>query len=72
VPEPGPVGVNVEPLGEEFGPSVLPEGLAVSFGLLTIPELPVVRFIEEPVVVLPVAEPPAAGLPPTEPPEVPL
>jgi hypothetical protein len=71
VPEPGPVGVNVEPLGEEFGPSVLPEGLAVLFGLLTVPapELPVViPFIEEPVVVPLAAEPPAVEPPPAEPP----
>ena|ERR1700754_1504827 len=71
VPEPGPVGVNVEPLGEEFGPSVLPEGLAVLFGYETAPpapELPVVvPPIEEPVVVPLAAEPPA--LPPAEPPE---
>jgi hypothetical protein len=76
VPEPGPVGVNVEPLGEEFGPSVLPEGLIVSFGLLTappIPELPVViPLIEEPVVVPVAADPPAVELPPAEPPEDPL
>jgi hypothetical protein len=75
VPEPGPVGANVEPLGEEFGPSVLPEGLIVSFGLLTappVPELPVVvPLIEEPVVVPLAAEPPAAELPPVEPPEDP-
>jgi hypothetical protein len=70
VPEPGPVGVNVEPLGEAFGPSVLPEGLAVLFGALMAPpapELPVVvPFVEEPVVV-PLA-PPAVELPPAEPP----
>jgi hypothetical protein len=74
VPEPGPVGANVEPLGEEFGPSVLPEGLAVLFGLVTapVPELPVVvPFTEEPVVVPLAAEPPAAELPPAEPPEDP-
>jgi hypothetical protein len=72
VPEPGPVGVNVEPLGEEFGPSVLPEGLAVLVGLLTVPpapELPVVvPLMEEPVVVPLAAEPPAVELPPAEPP----
>jgi hypothetical protein len=75
VPEPGPVGVNVEPLGEEFGPSVLPDGLAVLFGLVTAPlapELPVVvPLIEEPVVVPLAAEPPAVELPPAEPPEEP-
>ena len=72
MPEPGPVGVNVEPLGEEFGPSVLPEGLAVLVGLLTVPpapELPVVvPLMEEPVVVPLAAEPPAVELPPAEPP----
>jgi hypothetical protein len=72
VPEPGPVGVNVEPLGDEFGPSVLPEGLAVLFGLLMVPpapELPVViPFIEEPVVVPLAAGLPAVELPPVEPP----
>ena len=70
MPEPGPVGVNVEPLGEAFGPSVLPEGLAVLFGLVTappVPELPVVvPFTEEPVVVPLAAEPPAVELPPAE------
>jgi hypothetical protein len=69
------VGVNVEPLGEEFGPSVLPDGLAVLFGLVTAPlapELPVVvPLIEEPVVVPLAAEPPAVELPPAEPPEEP-
>lgn len=72
MPEPGPVGANVEPLGEAFGPSVLPEGLAVPFGLLMVPPAPerpvVVPFIEEPVVVPLAAEPPAAELPPAEPP----
>jgi hypothetical protein len=75
MPEPGPVGVNVEPLGEAFGPSVLPEGLAVLFGLLMVPpapELPVVvPFIEEPVVVPLAAGLPAVELPPAEPPEEP-
>jgi hypothetical protein len=75
VPEPGPVGVNVEPLGEEFGPSVLPEGLAVLLGFVTAPpapELPVVvPFVDEPVVVPLAAEPPAVELPPAEPLEEP-
>jgi hypothetical protein len=75
MPEPGPVGVNVEPLGEAFGPSVLPEGLAVLLGLVTAPpapELPVVvPFVDEPVVVPLAAEPPAVELPPAEPPEEP-
>jgi hypothetical protein len=74
VPEPGPVGVKVEPLGEAFGPSVLPEGLAVLFGLVTAPPAPepvVVPFVDEPVVVPLAAEPPAVELPPAEPPEEP-
>jgi hypothetical protein len=72
MPEPGPVGVKVEPLGEAFGPSVLPEGLAVLFGLWIAPPAPglpvVVPLIEEPVVVPLPAEPPAVELPPAEPP----
>ena len=75
MPEPGPVGVSVEPLGEEFGPSVFPEGLAVLFGFVTappVPELPVVvPFIEDPVVVPLPADPPAVELPPAAPPEDP-
>jgi hypothetical protein len=78
VPEPGPVGVKVEPLGEEFGPSVLPDGLMVLFGLAPAPpvvlpsmELPVV--VELPAVPPAVELPPAvpAALPPAEPPPAP-
>jgi hypothetical protein len=79
VPEPGPVGVRVEPLGEEFGPSVFPDGLMVLFGLAPAPpvvlpsmELPVVVELPAvpPAVELPPAEP-AAELPPAEPPPAP-
>ena len=68
IPEPGPVGVSVDPLGEALGPSVLPDGLWVLFGLAgpradEPAVLPVVPVVDEPVVVpVPVAE-----LPPAEP-----
>ena len=68
------MGVNVDPLGEALGPSVLPDGLWVLFGLVTGPVvvepavLPVmVPFVDEPVVVPLAAGPPAAELPPAEP-----
>src|ERR1700686_3308092 len=65
-PEPGPVGVNVDPLGEALGPRVFPDGLWVLFGEVTVvPALPVVvPFIDEPVALPVAAEPPTAGLPP--------
>ena len=65
-PEPEPVGVSVEPLGEALGPRVFPDGLWVLFGEVTVvPALPVVvPFIDEPVALPVAAEPPAAGLPP--------
>jgi hypothetical protein len=73
-PEPGPVGVNVDPLGEALGPSVLPDGLWVLFGLVTgavVVEpavLPVVvPLVDEPVMVPLAADPPAVELPPVEP-----
>jgi hypothetical protein len=68
IPEPGPVGVSVDPLGEALGPSVLPEGLWVLLGpagavVVEPAVLPVVPVVDEPVVVpVPVAE-----LPPAEP-----
>jgi hypothetical protein len=58
-PEPGPVGVKVDPLGEELGPSVLPEGF-IAFGVLAA-GLVVVEPVALPVVV-PVEEPVAAPL----------
>jgi hypothetical protein len=73
MPEPGPVGATVDPLGEELGASELPEGF-IAFGLLTaglvvvVPvALPVVPRVEEPVV--PLMEPAGGALPE---PEVPL
>jgi hypothetical protein len=65
MPEPGPVGVSVDPLGEALGPSVLPDGLWVVFGLTgpVVVEpavLPVVP-LDEPVAV-PVPEAPPAEL----------
>jgi hypothetical protein len=76
VPDPGPVGVRVEPLGEAFGPSVLPDGLMVLFPTPPGAGLAVVLpFTEEPVVMPLAAGPPAAELPPaelpTEPPPAP-
>jgi hypothetical protein len=65
-PEPEPIGVSVEPLGEALGPRVFPDGLWVLFGEVTVvPAFPVVvPFIDEPVALPVAAEPPAAGLPP--------
>jgi hypothetical protein len=65
IPEPGPVGVSVDPLGEALGPSVLPDGLWVLFGLAgaVAVDPAVLPVVGEPVVVpVPVAE-----LPPAEP-----
>jgi hypothetical protein len=72
-PEPGPVGVNVDPLGEPLGPSVFPDGFMV-LGLLGVVEpvvLPVPMPavdppIDEPVVPPPMEEPPVAELAPAE------
>jgi hypothetical protein len=69
IPEPGPVGVSVEPLGEALGPSVLPDGLWVLFGPagLVVVE-PAVVPVVVPVVDEPVLVPaPVAELPPAEP-----
>lgn len=74
VPEPGPVGVNVDPLGEPLGPSVFPDGFMLVGGLLVgaEPVLPVAAPVVPPVV-LPVAPPlmdapPAVPAPPDAPP----
>ena len=63
-PEPGPVGVNVDPLGEGLAPTVLPDGFIVLLGAeVEAPAaLPVVvPFVdalgEPPAVELPLAEP---------------
>src|ERR1700693_4788428 len=55
-PEPGPVGVNVDPLGEALGPRVFPDGLWVLFGGVT--DAPARPPAAEPVA-LPVAAEPA-------------
>jgi hypothetical protein len=70
IPDPGPVGVNVEPLGDELGPTVLPEGFIVELDPLADPGVvPVVLPL--PLIVLPLPLPvvPEAALPP--PPAVP-
>jgi hypothetical protein len=74
VPEPGPVGVKVDPLGEPLGPSVFPDGFMLVGGLLVEaePVLPVAAPVV-PLVVLPVA-PPLMDAPPVvelAPPEAP-
>src|ERR1700709_1955989 len=65
-PEPGPVGVNVDPLGDALGASVLPEGfmeLGAALGL--VGALPVVVPLVGEVLVVPLMAglpaPPAAG-----------
>jgi hypothetical protein len=67
LPEPGPDGVMVDPLGEPLGASVLPDGFVVApepvTGGVVVPvlpvALPVVPFTEEPLEVPLAAEPPA-------------
>ncbi len=75
MPEPGPVGVKVEPLGEPLGDSVLPDGFVVVFGPVERPAvvepgaLPVVLpLTDEPAVEPVAAEPPAAEPAPAAPP----
>jgi hypothetical protein len=75
VPDPGPVGPNVDPLGDALGPSVLPDGLWVLFGFMMAGPLVVepavlpvvVPFIDDPVLVPLAAGLPAVELPPAEP-----
>ena len=75
MPEPGPVGVNVDPLGEPLGASVFPDGFVLLgpirpevVELVELPAVPPVVFpLDEPVVVPPVTEPPAEP-PPAVPP----
>jgi len=59
-PEPEPVGVSVEPLGEALGPRVFPDGLWVLLGEVTeAPAVPVVLPLDVEPVALPVAAEPA-------------
>ena len=59
MPEPGPVGVNVDPLGEPLGASVFPDGFVLLgpirpevVELVELPAVPPVVFpLDEPVVV---------------------
>jgi hypothetical protein len=59
------VGASVDPLGEALGPSVLPDGLWVLFGLAgPVVVEPAVPVLDEPVVVpVPVAVPPGEPVP---------
>jgi hypothetical protein len=71
MPEPGPVGVSVDPLGEEPAPMVLPDGFVVVVEpgaverdalepVVVLPEVPMpVPLTDEPVLAPPEAEPPA-------------
>ena len=80
-PEPGPVGVSVDPLGEAPAPTVLPDGFIVLFGPVEvepaapvpIPVVPVALPVPVPLVdgLVPVplvAAPPEAEPAPAEPP----
>jgi hypothetical protein len=78
IPEPGPVGVSVDPLGEEPAPMVLPDGFVVVVEpgaaerdapepVVVLPEVPMpVPLTDEPVLAPPAAPPEAE--PPAEPP----
>ncbi len=74
-PEPGPVGVKVDPLGELLGANELPEGFMVlleppvAMPLVAEPVVPPVGLplMDEPVVLPPMEEPPPET-PPAEPP----
>jgi hypothetical protein len=71
-PEPGPVGVNVDPLGEPLGASVFPDGFMV---VLEPPLAPLVRPTVEPgglLIEFPVADEPALGATELPAPDVPL
>lgn len=62
MPEPEPLGVSVEPLGDDPAPIVLPDGLVVELDPLAEPAvLPVVLPL--PLMVLPLVPVPAAPLP---------
>jgi hypothetical protein len=70
-PEPGPVGVNVDPLGEPLGANVFPDGFMV---VLEPPAAPLVRPTVEPgglLIEVPVADEPVLGAPELPAPEVP-
>jgi len=77
IPEPGPVGVSVDPLGEEPAPMVLPDGFVVVVEPgaverdapepVVVPAVPMpVPLTDEPVLAPPAAPPEAE--PPAEPP----
>jgi hypothetical protein len=67
VPEPGPVGVTVEPLGEEPAPIVLPDGFVVDPAPLAEPAVLPVE-LPAPLIVVPLEPPvPAPALLPLDP-----
>jgi hypothetical protein len=70
-PDPGPVGVTVDPLGEPLGASVFPDGFMV---VLEPPVVPLVRPTVEPgglLIEFPVADEPVLGATELPAPEVP-
>jgi hypothetical protein len=71
-PEPGPVGVKVEPLGEPLGCSVLPDGFTLVLEPLVRPTVdPGALPTEDPPTVDPLPEVPAAEEPAEVPPDIP-
>lgn len=72
VPEPGPVGVRVDPLGEEPAPSVLPDGFVLVEGPFADPGV-LPEELPTPLMVLPLEPvvPPAPPLAPAAPPAAP-
>jgi hypothetical protein len=74
MPEPGPVGVRVDPLGELLGASVLPDGFVAVLDVLLVPGAwPTVEpgafpFTDEPVAPPVAAEPPVLEPAPDVPP----
>jgi hypothetical protein len=67
VPEPGPEGVKVDPLGDEPAPIVLPDGFVVEPGPLAEPAVLPVE-LPAPLIVVPLEPPvPAPALPPLDP-----
>jgi hypothetical protein len=81
MPEPGPVGVSVDPLGEEPAPMVLPDGFVVVVEPgaverdapepVVVPAVPIpvpVPLTDEPVPAPPAAPPEAEPAPPAPPP----
>jgi hypothetical protein len=71
-PEPGPVGVKVDPLGEPLGAKVFPEGFTLVLEPLVRPTVDAGALpTEDPPTVEPLPEVPAAEEPAEVPPDIP-